>query len=216
MAKKTNEDVELEISTNGKTITTSLSKIEKAAELLKKANEQSKPYEITAAAIRDGYCDYTLVVKKGQGIGTHKIKGEGLITDDLRNVFAKLNVHLAIVDDIFKHSGFEFDTISEVENSEFANLYDVVGITLKGEDENLSCVLKGTKYVSQTGGERQHIDSAKIHIGSGAFYKWYNELNETINEVKQEVEAYHNGKYTLPESLVEDTNQLSIEEEELA
>jgi len=178
-----------------------------------KEEAQVKPLQFTSAKLRDGFCDYTMAVKLGEGVGTHSVKGIGLYEFSLTKAFKRLNVHLAIVDDFFKHSGLEIANTNEAENTPFADLYDVSAFSLKGEDDNLSVVIKGTKYVTQTGGERLEITSHKIPLGKSSLYKWKNELLEAITDCQNEVEQYYNGHYTLPENEFVDKNQLSIVDE---
>lgn len=172
-----------------------------------------KPVQFTSAKLRDGFCDYTMAVKLGEGVGTHSVKGVGLYEFSMTKAFKRLNVHLAIVDDLFKHTGLEIQNTNEAENTPFADLYDVTAFSLKGEDENLSVVIKGNKYVTQTGGERLEITSHKIPLGESSMYKWRNELLEAITDCQNEVEAYYNGQYTMPDKEFVDKNQLSIVEE---
>jgi hypothetical protein len=68
--------------------------------------QAERAVEITSAAIKDDFCNYSYEVVQGIGSGdTHSVKGSGIIEDDLRNAFAKLNVHLAIMDNVYKHAG---------------------------------------------------------------------------------------------------------------
>lgn len=179
----------------------------------KKEEEQPevKPVVFQGASLRDGFCDYTMNIKQGAGVGNHTVKGEGLFKPDLANAFRNLNVHLALIDDIFKHAGLEIDSVNEADNTQLSGLYDVTGIKLKGSEENLSVILVGDKYVTSTGGERISLQSPKILLVPGSIYKWYNELKEAIDVVLAEVEAYHGGKWDAVEEEQVDPNQLTIE-----
>lgn len=181
----------------------------------KKQEEQQpevKPVVFQGATLRDGFCDYTMNIKKGVGVGSHSVKGEGLYKPDLANAFRNLNVHLALIDDIFKHAGLDIDSVSMADNTDLSGLYDVTGIKLKGSDDNLSVILVGDKYVTSTGGERISLQSPKILLVPGSIYKWYNELKEAVDIVLAEVEAYHAGKWDPVEQEQTDPNQMSIED----
>ncbi len=181
---------------------------------------EMKPVVFQGASLRDGFCDYTISIKRGAGVGNHTVKGEGLFKPDLQNAFRSLNVHLALIDDIFKHAGLEIESVNDADNTELSGLYDVTGFKLKGSDENLSVILIGDKYVTSTGGERLSINSMKILLVPGSIYKWYNELKEAVDIVLAEVEAYYGGKWDPVDEDPIDPNQTSIldavEEEEQA
>ena len=154
-----------------------------------------KPFVIKEASIKDDFCNYTFEVTSGVGLGdSHTVKGKGIIKEDMRSAFAKLNVHLAMVDDIFKHSGIEFDDIDTMHGDELATLYNVTGFKIKGGDENESIVLIGNKFVSSAGG-RIELETPRILIESSSSYKWWNELKAASDKARLEVELYKNGKY---------------------
>lgn len=178
----------------------------------KEVPAEAKPVLFTGATLRDGFCDYSMTIKQGTGVGNHTVKGEGLYKPDLHNAFKRLNVHLALIDDVFKHAGLEIENVNDADNTELSGLYDVSAIKLKGTEENLSVVLIGDKYVTSTGGERIQLQSPKISLVAGSIYKWYNELKEAVDIVLAEVEAYHNGKWDPVEEEVKNPNQLTIEE----
>ena len=165
----------------------------KAAEFL--GNLLVKEFEIKEATIKDDFCNYTFEVASGVGLGdTHNVKGKGIIKPEMRKAFAQLNVHLAMVDDIFKHSGIDFADINTMHNDPLATLYSVTGFKIKGGIENESIVLIGNKYVSSAAG-RIELESPKILIESTSSYKWYNELKAAADAVRLEVEKYKNGNY---------------------
>lgn len=151
---------------------------------------------IQAAEIKDDFCPYSYEVLTGTHAGfEHSIKkAPGIIMDSLREAFATLNVHLAVVDDVFKHAGVEIDDIDTMHNSEIAQLYTVTGIKIKGGDENASVILIGNKYLSN--GSRMKLESPKIAIDELSSYKWYNELKSAVDLVRDEVKLYHYGNFT--------------------
>ena len=151
---------------------------------------------IQAAEIKDDFCPYSYEVLTGTHAGfEHSIKkAPGIIMDSLREGFAMLNVHLAVVDDVFKHAGIEIGDIDTMHNSEIAQLYTVTGIKIKGGDENASVILIGNKYLSN--GSRMKLESPKIAIDELSSYKWYNELKAAVDQVRDEVKLYHYGNFT--------------------
>lgn len=169
-------------------------------------------YIITDAALKDDFCNYTFEITEGIGVGdTHAVKGKGIIKDDLRHAFGKLNVHLALIDDVFKHSGIEIDDIDKYHTDDLTTLYTVTGIKVKGSKENESVILIGNKYVSSAGG-RIELASPKIPMDNLSSYKWYNELKAAVDDVRNEVELYKEGKYTPVETDDDEDNpaQLTI------
>ena len=66
----------------------------------------SKSVQINSATIKDDYCHYAYEITAGVGLGdTHAVKGKGIIKDDMRDTFRVFNAHMAVIDDVFKHSG---------------------------------------------------------------------------------------------------------------
>lgn len=182
----------------------------------KNKKEEAEPVEksatVIAGAIKDDFCNYTLDVKSGAGAGNHAVKGIGIVDESLKIAFFKLNVHLAALDDAFKETGIDED-INTLHDHEITKKYTVTGFQMKGTEEAPAIILMGTKVVVTAGG---HIDikTPKINLDRGAFYKWYNELNDAAREAVMEVEEYHNGKYTMLEHTEDDPGQLSITDEQ--
>lgn len=178
---------------------------------LTEAMELKRPFDITAAAIKDGFCNYSYEIIEGVGLGdSHAVKGSGLIEDDMLNAFSVFNVHLAVIDDVFKHSDIEFDNIDKMHGEELTGLYHVTGFKIKGSKDNESIILVGNKYVSQAGG-RLELETPKIPLDNLSSYKWYNELKAAADKARLEVALYKEGKYTAIEVIEEeDTKQTSI------
>lgn len=71
----------------------------------KKKEAEVKPLVFIMGTMRDGVLDYNYEIKAGIGVGhIHKVRGKGIFDDDLSMAFSKLNVHLAAIDDVFKHA----------------------------------------------------------------------------------------------------------------
>lgn len=164
--------------------------------------ENKRPYKITSANLVDGYCNYGFEITDGIGKGDSLTgKGSHVVKDDLRDVFAKMNVHLAVRDDIFKHAGVEVEDIDQMHGHEYATLYSVTGFKMGGSDESESIVLIGNKYVS--GGDRFSLTSPKIMIDNLSSYKWWNELKAAADACREEVALYKEGKYIEEEEEIE-------------
>ncbi|MFL5810059.1 MAG: hypothetical protein ACJ749_11100 [Flavisolibacter sp.] len=180
---------------------------------IEKSNEST--ISITGAEIKDDLCNYSYEIVSGKHTGfTHNVKGTGLIDDDMRTAFSKLNVHLAVIDDVYKHSDIQIGDIDRMHTDDLALLFNVTGFKIKGGEENASITLLGTKYLSA--GARMKLESPKIPIDNLSSYQWYNELKTAADKCREEVEAYHNGKYT-PVQVEEeepDARQLTIGSEE--
>lgn len=158
-----------------------------------------KEFTIKEADIKDGLCNYSYEISSGISKGdTHKVKGSGIIMDDMINAFAKFNVHLAVIDDSFKLSGIEIEDIDTEHSSDIAFAYTVTGFKISGHLDDESIILKGSKFVSTAGG-RISLESPKIPLDHSSSYKWYNELKAATDKVRQEVELYKDGKFIVSE-----------------
>jgi len=166
---------------------------------------------IKEATIVDGFCNYTVEIIKGTGIGDHNIKGAGLIKDDLADAFADFNVHLAVIDEVFKHANIEIKDIDKMISHELTSLYRVTSFKIKGGKDNESIILKGIKHVSSSGGFME-IVAPKIALDNLSSYHWYNELKAASDTARREVELYMNGKFTpvKEEEPEEDANQQKL------
>lgn len=173
-----------------------------------------KEFIITGASINDEFCNYEFEIKNGVGIGdVHKVKGSGIVDEDLTRAFAVLNVHLASIDDVFKHSNIDVENIDKFHGHELTADFNVTGFKVKENDENETIILIGTKRVSSAG-ERMAISTPKILLDSLSSYRWYNELKLAADEVRREVELYKGGKCTPVEKKEEtDPAQLTIVDE---
>lgn len=178
------------------TIVVSLSDFARAASKIKSDEQDSgRTISVLEAQLKDGFCHYSYEIITGQGAGfVHKVKGTGIIEDDMRSAFNLLNVHLAFIDDVYKHSGIKFPDIDKMHNDDLALLYEVTGFKIRGSDENEDVILIGSKHLSA--GSRMELESPKIPLDNLSSYKWYNELKESISKCREEVALYHYGKYT--------------------
>ena len=169
------------------------------------------PYIIKEASVKDDFCNYTYEVVEGKGAGdTHAVKGSGIILNDMREAFGRLNVHLACIDDVFSHSQTEVDDIDKFHVHDLAHLYHVTGIKVRGGKSNESVIIVGSKYVNSSGG-RIDLVTPKIPMDSLSSYKWYNELKAAVDKVREEVRLYKEGKYeAVEEEEVVDARQMKI------
>lgn len=184
------------------------------AENLAKLAEAFKPkraYEITGAVIKDDLCKYSYEVTEGIGIGDpHTVPSIHIIKDEMRKAFSMFNVHLAVLDDIFKHADVQFEDINKMHGEEFTGLYFVTGFQIKGSKDNESIILIGQKYVSQAGG-RFELKTPKIPLDNLSSYKWYKELKAAADAAREEVALYKEGNYIEVEQEEEiDPKQTSI------
>ncbi len=179
--------------------------------------EDEKPLSFLSASMTDGVLSpYSFEVKHGVGVGfVHKIQGKGLFKDSLANAFVKLNVHLAAIDDVFKHAEVEIPTINKMRTNELTFLYtvDSFKITTTGDEE--SVVLSGSKRVSSSG-SWMSITTPKIPLDKMSSYEYAKELREVLDDVREEVELYHNGNFTEQEKEEKvDKRQMKIGEDDV-
>lgn len=172
------------------------------------ATDSSLSYEVIGANIVDELCNYSMHVAKGNGIGKHTVKGEGIIDEDMRIAFSKFNVHLAIIDGVFRHKSIEIDKLNKFHTHEITTDYTVTGFKLNGEEDNLSIVLIGFKHVA-TG--TMEMETPRVPLDNMGGYEFHKELKAASEVAIQEVELYINGKYTLRNPKPEDNaDQLTI------
>ena len=168
-------------------------------EVMDEITKPDRPYVVTEATLKDGYCHYSILIIEGTGEGnTMKIKGTHVVTDDLTNAFDKLRTHLAYVDDIYKHNKVKIEDIDKHYLDEFSELYTVHGFKMGGNDEAETVYLRGNKYLSQCG--NVSFDTGAIALDFNSSYKWYNELDAQIRLCRNEVSLYHEGKYILDQN----------------
>ncbi len=177
-----------------------------------KEEAEIKSPVITAAAINDGFCNYSYEIKKGIGSGAvHSVKDtKHLIDADMEISFFALSVHLAIMDDIFFHSGEEINSIKEIRKSPHTKRYNVTGFKIKTQGEKEFVILTGTKQI-ECSNYFMSIESPKIPLDDLSSYTWHKELKEAVDAAREEVELYSNGKYTEVEHVEkENPDQLTI------
>lgn len=180
-----------------KVISINAGSIKEAVDALNKAANQ-RSYIILGASIKDDFCDYNYEVTSGIGIGDkHKVDGTGIVEDDLREAFGKFNVHLAVMDEVFKHSKIEVDDIDQFHMHELTLLYRVKSFKIKKSKGYESISLVGEKYVSSAGGW-MGLTSPEVALDNLGGFKWYNELITAADNVREEVALYKEGKYTAP------------------
>lgn len=154
-----------------------------------------KPFEIIEAHLKDEFCNYVVEITDGPMTGKiSSIKGPLIVHKDLREIFAIFNVHLAFIDDVFKHADRRFDFINALHGDELTTLYHVTGFKIIGAEENECIILIGTKYLS--GGGRMNLVTPKTPIDENSSYKWKEELRDVAKKARLEVELYEKGKGT--------------------
>lgn len=172
-------------------------------------------HEIIAGAISDGKCNYSYEITGGVGEGnSHSVKGTHIVHDDMPNAMQLLNVHLACIDDVFKHTNTDVKNIDKMHNNELTALYEVTGFKIKSAGDSEAVVLIGTKAINCSGG-RVDLITPKIPLDGTSSYEWYNELAKAVETIRNEVDEYHNGKYIIEEEKVDpkQTNLLDGETE---
>ena len=160
---------------------------------------------ITAAALKDGYCNYTYLVQQGIGVGNvHNVKGKGLATKDLFEAMSKINVHMACVDGAFKHAGIEIRDTSSMHGHEITTDYTVTGIKMRGSEDAPAVILHGNKRAIGVSGEME-LKTPKIELDGLSSYHHAASLSWAVDTVLKEVILYHEGKYT---SVIDATSEL--------
>lgn len=185
-----------------KKLVVNIGHLDKAKEAIDEAlglTEIKRPYSIVSASIKDGYCNYVYMVTEGIGVGDkHGVDGSGLIKEELEHAFGRLRVHLAVIDDVYKHSNIEIQDIDKHHADDLTDLYHVTGIKIGGSEENETVILTGTKFITCVG-SRIGFSTPRIPIDNLSSYKWHNELKKLIDQIREEVALYKEGKCILPD-----------------
>lgn len=165
-----------------------------------------RSFSILDASVKDEICNYIYEVTDGIGIGDqHNVKGSGIVKDTLLTAFANFNVHLACIDEVFKHSKIEIGDIDSMHSDELTSLFRVSGFKIKSSKGYDTVRLQGMKYVSSAGGWME-IKSPEITLDNLSSYKWWNELKTAADQAREEVSLYKEGNYTPVEKEEEDTD----------
>lgn len=175
-------------------------------------NLNKRVFIINEAVVKDDICNYVYEVISGVGLGDkHNVTGTGIVDDSLQTAFGRFNVHLATIDEVFKHSGIDFEDIDTMHTHELTALFRVRSFKIKKSKGYESISLKGEKYVSSAGGWNS-ITSTEVALDKLSSYKWYDELKAVADQAREEVALYKEGKYTpvKAEEPKEDKNQKSL------
>lgn len=160
-----------------------------------KPSIENRSYRILNATLKDGFVNYGYEITEGIGLGDiHNVKGKGIIKSDLEEAWSEMNIHLALMDDIFKTGKVKFTSIEEIKVHEFALLFQTTGFKIAGAFDSESIILTGTKYIKGLG--RNDINTTKVVLDNLSSYKHYAELKYTIGWVRDEICLYKEGKYT--------------------
>ena len=150
-----------------------------------------KPIEITNASIKDMLCNYGYEIKTGPGAGD-KIptrKGSSIVHEDMVERFRAMRVHMAILDDAFKYSGVEVSVPEDLDDHEVTDLFTVNGFKITGSTDNEGYIITGEKWVSYGS---ISLETPKITSSTG--YPFFDQLQSAVEEARNEVEQYMNGK----------------------
>lgn len=154
-----------------------------------------RKFMIMSASVVDEYCDYSVKITEGVGVSnTAKWKGTHVVKEDMVNAFRAFHVHLAMLDSAFKAAKVECKNIDDLKVHEITLDYRVHAFQIKGDIENQSISLIGTKYSSVAQGWF-NTTTPFIPISENSFYQWYNELKAVTDIAREEVALYHEGKY---------------------
>lgn len=131
--------------------------------------------------------------KKGE---IQNILGSGIIEPSLSMKMACLNIHSAIIDDVYKNGEIKVVNPESMHGDPLALLFQTYGFKIKGKPEGESVILIGRKKVTHGSME---FDTPRIFLDNISGYAWEKQLTDTLDEVRKEVELYMNGKYKKPD-----------------
>lgn len=179
-----------------------------------KAELDIPEYVIIAAKLNDGKVDFSFRIQKGVHEGdVNNTKGAGIFYDTLQDAFNKFAVHLAVIDQVYKHKGVEIDDIDTMHTDGEVLNYTVSSFKIVGENDSESIQVFGSKYTPL--GDMP-VQTPKIPLDGLSSYKWYNELKAASDEVRREVAEYKEGNFEVPEKEEPTSKQLKITDMEKA
>lgn len=162
--------------------------------------------EIKQAMLKDDFCNYKYEVVSGKMKGdTCNRSGASIVHNDLKTVFKKLHVHLALsceeldkkgIKDVDNIPAWDADADIPANLSQLQEIsrkifhFSVSSIKTDGTGENEGVTLVGQKRLST--GEYVKLESPRI-TWDGEYY-FINELRVIVDDIKEEVEKYMNGK----------------------
>lgn len=184
MAKTKKDATSIEISSNGKKITTTLEAMNKASKKL-----TGEVLNITRARLKLQQCEYSYNEKTPTGFSNAiTVKSDQTAHPDLLTAFAKLGGHLAVIIEDVSHQAIKridekIGAFQEITDK--LQTYSVDEIQTDG----VTITLVGSKIL--TTGDIVMIKSPKI---SPSNYEFGNELYEITQDIIFEVSEYHIGK----------------------
>lgn len=158
-----------------------------------------RPYNIMQGTIKDDLCNYTYQVTSGGPKDSHKVNGKGIVDPDMKTAFGRLAVHLACLDGYFLMKGIEVENIDSFRNHPDIMNYVVKDFKIKSSKTWETIVLVGEKYVSSPSGWID-ITTHEVAMDNLGGYQWYNELIDDVNNLREEIALYKEGKFTLAET----------------
>lgn len=184
-------------------------KAEEAIDTVVAELTQENPFLIVQGTLNDEHCNFGMQRNTGDTKGmVDTIKGKPLIVhDDLRNAFLEFRPHLAALCDRIDGDEENFDAVANHPN---VDLYNVTGFKIKGAGEAESISLIGS-FHSMTAEGRHDVTTAPVSLEGDAGYRWYNELRDTADKVRMEIELYNKGKCTPAEEEYQEKPQAKIE-----
>jgi hypothetical protein len=161
----------------------------------------TNPFEIKAAALKEGFCNYSYEHLEGVTAGDAcKRSGASIVHDDMIRAFNSLDVHLAVICEEILPAEIDIDNLPDYmdENLEKKarkladriHAFTVSAFRVEGSGENEGVVLTGTKKL--TTGEIVKLETPKVKFISD--YGFIQELMAAVTVCKNEVTEYMNGK----------------------
>src|SRR5690606_35865052 len=149
---------------------------------------------------------YSVQINTGPTKGmVHNVKGKpNIVHSDLSAAFQKFKPHLAALCDLVDSASAE--SFEEIDNHASVDLCHVTGFKIKGAGEAESISLIGS-YHSMTAEGRIDCSTPYMSLEGHDNYRWYNELKEAADLVRQEIELYNDGKCTPQEEEKTDRKQ---------
>lgn len=149
---------------------------------------------ITSAKLKDQSCHYSYVERLANGYqNAIGVKSDALIHSDLSKAFNNFNGHLAVIcEEVLPKDveSIEECTGTKISTTDRLKVFTVTEVVLDGNFEDGSVVLKGDKLLSTS--ECVRLETPRVKWADR--YHFTNELRMAVEELIDEVLAYHSGK----------------------
>ena len=194
--KKIDADTETAGTVTAGSKVVTMQQVEKTPEQLH--DDEHGHLEFMSGSIVDDFLHYTFRHVNGHHDGfKYKVTGTGIVSDELKIAFSKLNLHLAVIDECFKSNSIDIVEFNDMHNHQLTMDYLMTAFKIKGN----YVFLEGSKHVDS--GTRMGLKPGQTAMDNLSSYKYWAQLFEDVENCRNQIALYHDGEFTKPEKPVE-------------